>query len=175
MRRKAKAVNFGIIYGISPFGLSRQLGITNTEASNIIAKYYDNHPGVEKWQKETVENAMNSGFVKTVYGRKRIIPELKSQQQIEYGKRIAINTPIQGSAADIIKKAMILINKKLKNKTLKTKMILQIHDELLFEVPLIEKQEAIDLILPAMESAGGSVKITLKVDYSFGKNWNEAH
>jgi DNA polymerase-1 len=118
---------------------------------------------------------MNSGFVKTIYGRKRMVPELKSRQQIEYGKRIAINTPIQGSAADIIKKAMLLINKRLKNKTLKTKMILQIHDELLFEVPLIEKQEAIDLILPAMESAGGSVKIPLKVDYSFGKNWNEAH
>ena len=175
MRRKAKTVNFGIIYGISPFGLSRQLGITNAEASNIIAKYYENHPGVEKWQKETVENAINSGFVKTIYGRKRMVPELKSQQQIEYGKRIAINTPIQGSAADIIKKAMLLINKRLKNKTLKTKMILQIHDELLFEVPLIEKQEAIDLILPAMESAGGPVKIPLKVDYSFGKNWNEAH
>ncbi len=175
MRRKAKAVNFGIIYGISPFGLSRQLRITNKEASDIIARYYKNHPGVEKWQKETIEKAMNSGFVKTVYGRKRMIPELKSQQQIEYGKRIAINTPIQGSAADIIKKAMILIHKKLRNKTMKTKMILQIHDELLFEVPLIEKQEAIDLILPAMENAGGPAKIPLKVDYSFGKNWNEAH
>jgi len=174
MRRKAKAVNFGIIYGISPFGLSRQLGITNTEAGNIIAKYYDNHPGVEKWQKETIENAMNSGFVETIYGRKRMVPELKSKQQIEYGKRIAINTPIQGSAADIIKKAMISINRGLKNK-LKTKMILQIHDELLFEVPLIEKQEAIDLILPAMENAAESFKIPLKVDYSFGRNWNEAH
>ncbi len=175
MRRKAKAVNFGIIYGISPFGLSKQLGITNTEASSIIAKYYDNHPGVEKWQKETVENAMNSGFVRTIYGRKRMVPELKSQREIEYGKRIAINTPIQGSAADIIKKAMILINKKLKNRRLNTRMILQIHDELLFEVPLIEKQEAIDLILPAMESAGELAKIPLKVDYNFGRNWNEAH
>jgi DNA polymerase-1 len=175
MRRKAKAVNFGIIYGISPFGLSKQLEVTNTEAGNIIERYYDNHPGVEEWQKETIENAMNSGFVKTIYGRKRIIPELKSKQQIEYGKRIAINTPIQGSAADIIKKAMISINRGLKNKMLKTKMILQIHDELLFEVPLIEKQEAIDLILPAMENAGELAKIPLKVDYAFGKNWNEAH
>ena len=118
---------------------------------------------------------MNSGFVETIYGRKRMIPELKSKQQIEYGKRIAINTPIQGSAADIIKKAMISINRLLKSKTLKTKMILQIHDELLFEVPLIEKQEAIDLILPAMENAGELVKMPLKVDYSFGRNWNEAH
>ena len=175
MRRKAKAVNFGIVYGISPFGLSKQLGITNTEAGDIIKKYYDNHPGVDKWQKETIDSAMNSGFVETIYGRKRMIPELKSKQQIEYGKRIAINTPIQGSAADIIKKAMISINRLLKSKTLKTKMILQIHDELLFEVPLIEKQEAIDLILPAMENAGELVKIPLKVDYAFGKNWNEAH
>jgi len=175
MRRKAKAVNFGIIYGISPFGLSRQLEITNTEASSIIEKYYNNHPGVERWQKETIDEAMNSGFVRTISGRKRLIPELKSLREIEYGKRIAINTPIQGSAADIIKKAMILINRGLKNKMLKTKMILQIHDELLFEVPINEKQEAIDLILPAMENAGELVKIPLKVDYAFGKNWNEAH
>jgi DNA polymerase-1 len=175
MRRKAKTMNFGIIYGISPFGLSRQLEITNTEASSIIEKYYNNHPGVERWQKETIEIAMNSGFVKTIYGRKRLIPELKSLREIEYGKRIAINTPIQGSAADIIKKAMILINRALKNKMLKTKMILQIHDELLFEVPINEKQEAIDLILPAMENAGELAKIPLKVDYNFGKNWNEAH
>jgi DNA polymerase-1 len=175
MRRKAKAVNFGIIYGISPFGLSKQLDITNTEANNMIEKYYTNHPGVEKWQKKTIEEAMDSGFVKTVFGRKRLIPELKSLREIEYGKRIAINTPIQGSAADIIKKAMILINKELKNKMLKTKMILQIHDELLFEVPLIEKEEAKDLIISAMENAGASVKIPLKVDCFFGKNWNEAH
>jgi DNA polymerase-1 len=100
---------------------------------------------------------------------------LKSLREIEYGKRIAINTPIQGSAADIIKKAMILIDKGLKQRMLKTKMILQIHDELLFEVPINEKQEAIDLILPAMENAGGLAKIPLKVDYSFGRNWNEAH
>jgi DNA polymerase-1 len=175
MRRKAKAVNFGIVYGISPFGLSKQLGITNAEANNIIEKYYHNHPGVEKWQKETINSAMNSGFVTTIYGRRRMIPELKSQRQMEYGKRIAINTPIQGSAADIIKKAMIMIDRGLKNKMLKTKMILQIHDELLFEVPINEKQEAIDLILPAMENAGELAKIPLKVDYNFGRNWNEAH
>jgi DNA polymerase-1 len=175
MRRKAKAVNFGIIYGISPFGLSKQLGITNPEASNIIEKYYKNHPGVEKWQKKTIDDAINLGYVKTIFGRKRLIPELKTQRQIEYGKRIAINTPIQGSAADIIKKAMIFIIKKIKNKKLKTQMILQIHDELLFEVPLNEKEEAIELIIPAMESAGVSVNIPLKVDYAFGKNWNEAH
>jgi DNA polymerase-1 len=175
MRRKAKAVNFGIIYGISPFGLSKQLKISNTDASSVIEKYYTNHPGVEKWQKVTIENAMNSGFVKTIFGRKRLIPELKSLREVEYGKRIAINTPIQGSAADIIKKAMILISKRLKNKSLKTQMVLQIHDELLFEVPLNEKEEAINLIIPAMENAGEAAKIPLKVDYYFGRNWNEAH
>jgi DNA polymerase I len=175
MRRKAKAVNFGIVYGISPFGLSKQLGISSTEAGNIIAKYYSNHPGVEKWQKKTIEGAINSGFVQTIYGRKRRIPELKSRREMEYGKRIAINTPVQGSAADIIKKAMILIDRELKNRKLKTKMILQIHDELLFEVPLNEKEEALSLIIPAMENAGRPVGIPLKVDYAFGKNWNEAH
>lgn len=175
MRRKAKAVNFGIIYGISPYGLSKQLEITNSEASSIIEKYYTNHPGVEKWQKETIEEAINTGFVKTIHGRKRLIPELKSSRQMEYGKRIAINTPIQGSAADIIKKAMIEIHKRIKEKGLKTKMILQIHDELLFEIPYEEKKEAKDIIIPAMENAGKSVKIPLKVDYSFGENWDEAH
>ena len=168
-------MNFGIIYGISPFGLSKQLEITNTEASSIIEKYYTNHTGVEKWRKQIIDGAINSGFVRTIFGRKRLIPELKSLREMEYGKRVAINTPIQGSAADIIKKAMILINKGLKNKMLKTKMILQIHDELLFEVPLIEKEEAISLIIPAMENAGLLAKIPLKVDYAFGKNWNEAH
>ncbi|MEO0292804.1 MAG: DNA polymerase I [candidate division WOR-3 bacterium] len=175
LRRRAKAVNFGIIYGISPFGLSKQLGITNLEASAIIEKYYASHPGVAKWQKEIVEKAMERGFVKTIFGRKRLIPELKNPKEVEYGKRIAINTPIQGSAADIIKKAMIEINKELEKRELKTKMILQIHDELLFEVPSFEKEEVKELVISAMENAGKVVGIPLKVDYSFGKNWNEAH
>jgi DNA polymerase-1 len=174
-RRKAKTVNFGIIYGISPFGLSKQLGIGTQEASTIIERYYTNHPKVESWQKKTIEEAIDTGFVRTLFGRKRNIPELKSEREIEYGKRIAINTPIQGSAADIIKKAMITIARELKNKMLKTRMILQIHDELLFEVPINEKEVAKDLITSLMEKAGEEVKIPLKVDYAFGKNWNEAH
>ncbi len=173
-RRRAKAINFGIVYGISPYGLSKQLGIPPDEANKIIERYYNNHPGVEGWQKETIDNAIDSGFVTTIFGRKRWIPELNSPRQKEYGKRITINTPIQGSAADIIKKAMIKTQSELEKRKLKTKMILQIHDELLFEVPEEEKEEITDLVVPIMESAG-NLLLPLKVDYNFGRNWDEAH
>lgn len=174
MRRHAKAINFGIIYGISPFGLSKQLNIPTKASGKIIETYYKTHPGVEKWQKDTIDKGIETGWVITIFGRKRWIPELQSRSQMEYGKRIAINSPIQGSAADIMKKAMIEISKKIKEKNLNTKLILQIHDELLFEVPLSEKEDAINIIVPTMESII-DLKAPLKVDYSFGKNWDEAH
>ncbi len=174
MRRQAKAINFGIIYGISPFGLSKQLNIPPKAASKIIEIYYLTHPGVERWQKETLDNAKDLGWVKTIYGRKRWIPELHNPRQTEYGRRIAINSPIQGSAADIMKKAMIEIQNKIEEKGLSTKMILQIHDELLFEVPEIEKEIAANLIISTMESIS-ELTIPLKVDYKYGRNWDEAH
>jgi DNA polymerase-1 len=174
MRRHAKAINFGIIYGISPFGLSKQLNIPTKASGKIIETYYKTHPGVEKWQKETIDKGTKSGYVTTIFGRKRWIPELVSRSQMDYGKRIAINSPIQGSAADIMKKAMIEISKKIKEKSLNTKLILQIHDELLFEVPLKEKEEAVNIIVHTMESII-DLKAPLKVDYKFGKNWDEAH
>ncbi|MCK4422146.1 DNA polymerase I [candidate division WOR-3 bacterium] len=174
LRRKAKAINFGIIYGISPYGLSKQLKISREEAEKIIETYYYTHHGVEKWQTTTVEQAIVSGWVNTTYGRKRWIPELQNPRTVEYGKRIAINSPIQGSAADIIKKAMIDIQHSIDNKRLETKMILQIHDELLFEVPEKEKETAVRLIIPIMESTP-ELSVPIKVDYRFGKNWDEAH
>jgi DNA polymerase-1 len=174
MRRHAKVINFGIIYGISPFGLSKQLNIPTKASGKIIDTYYKTHPGVEKWQKDTIGKGIESGWVTTIFGRKRWIPELQSRSQMEYGKRIAINSPIQGSAADIMKKAMIEISKKIKEKNLNIKLILQIHDELLFEVPQSEKEDAINIIVSIMESII-DLKVPLKVDYSFGKNWDEAH
>jgi len=174
MRRQAKAINFGIIYGISPYGLSKQLGIPQQAAGKIIETYYQAHPGVEGWQKEILDNAKDSGWVKTIYGRKRWIPELQNPRQTEYGKRIAINSPIQGSAADIIKKAMIEIHNRIEEKGLDTRMILQIHDELLFEVPKMEKEAALNLIVRTMESVT-DLTIPLKVAYKFGSNWDEAH
>ena len=174
MRRHAKVINFGIIYGISPFGLSKQLNIPTKASGKIIDTYYKTHPGVEKWQKDTIDKGIESGWVTTIFGRKRWIPELQSRSQMEYGKRIAINSPIQGSAADIMKKAMIDISKKIKEKNLNIKLILQIHDELLFEVPQSEKEDAINIIVSTMESII-DLKVPLKVDYSFGKNWDEAH
>lgn len=174
MRRHAKAINFGIIYGISPYGLAKQLGIPPKAAGKIIETYYNTHSGVERWQKETIDKAKDFGWVKTIYGRKRWIPELQNPRQMEYGKRIAINSPIQGSAADIMKNAMIEINNKIKENGLIGKLILQIHDELLFEVPEVEKEDIVNLIVNTMESIC-DLTIPLKVDYKFGKNWDEAH
>jgi len=174
MRRRAKAVNFGIIYGISPYGLSKQLRITPKDAGMIIETYYSSHSGVERWQKETIDAAIDSGWVETIFRRKRWIPELQNLRQKEYGKRIAMNSPIQGSAADIVKKAMITIQERIEKLGLDTRMILQIHDELLFEVPEREKRDIIDLIIPIMESVI-DLRVPLKVRYKLGENWDEAH
>lgn len=172
-RRKAKAVNFGIIYGISPYGLSSQLSISTEESSRIIDNYYSKHPGVEKWQKNIIEEAQEKGYVETICKRKRKVPELKNPGQSNYGKRIAMNTPIQGSAADIIKKAMIEIFRYTGDNP-DVHMILQVHDELLFEVRESKKDKIIDKIIPLMEEVV-ELKVPLKVDYKFAENWEKAH
>ncbi|BCB95617.1 hypothetical protein JZK55_05390 [Dissulfurispira thermophila] len=176
MRRIAKTVNFGVVYGISPFGLSESLNITPKEAAIYIEQYFKKHEGVKNYMDSAIKMAREKGYVKTLMGRKRPIPEINShnaniRQQAE---RFAINTPIQGTAADLIKIAMINIWKKLKGKNLKTRMILQIHDELLFEVPETEIETAKKLIRYEMENAL-SLSVPLKVDISWGKNWAEAH
>lgn len=176
MRRIAKTVNFGVVYGISPFGLSESLNITPKEAATYIEQYFKKHEGVKTYIDNTIKMAKEKGYVKTLMGRKRPIPEINShnaniRQQAE---RFAINTPIQGTAADLIKIAMINIWKKLKEKNLKTRIILQIHDELLFEVPEIELETAKELIKHEMENAI-SLAVPLKIDIGWGKNWAEAH
>jgi DNA polymerase-1 len=176
MRRIAKTVNFGVIYGISPFGLSETLSISRDEAKNYIEQYFNRHPGVKSYIERTIEEAGNRGYVSTLFGRMRAIPEIKSKNSNirQQGERLAINSPIQGTAADIIKIAMINIWKRLKDRGLKTRMILQVHDELLFELPTQEITTAKDIVKKEMEDAI-TLCVPLSVDINYGKNWAEAH
>ncbi len=173
-RRKAKAVNFGIIYGISAYGLATDIGITNTEASNYIKRYYMIYPEIKDFMESTIEFCKENGYVKTIKNRKRFIPDINSKvfNQREFAKRTAMNAPIQGSAADILKIAMINIFNRLENESFKSKMLLQIHDELLFEVEQGEEERLSTMVQAEMKNA---VKLHVKLDVShdFGKNWYE--
>lgn len=176
MRRIAKTVNFGVVYGISPFGLSEALNISPKEAGSYINQYFDKHGGVKDYMENTIKAVQKTGYVTTLMGRKRPIPEINSHNSNirQQAERLAINTPIQGTAADLIKIAMINICNRLKEKNLKTRMVLQIHDELLFEVPEDELETAKKLIKYDMENAL-ALSVPLKVDIGWGKNWAEAH
>ncbi len=175
-RRVAKTVNFGVIYGMSAFGLSEALGIPAKEASAIIDHYFARHRGVQDYMESTLETARADGYVKTLLGRKRPIPEIHSPNNNirMQAERMAINSPVQGSAADLIKIAMIRIWKRLKDSTLKTRMILQIHDELLFEVPEAELDIISKMIREEMEGAL-TLSVPLHVEVGHGRNWSEAH
>jgi DNA polymerase-1 len=176
MRRTAKTVNFGIIYGISPYGLSQQLGIPVDEAKNYIDTYFGRFSGVRAYIDSLIKGAAENGYVTTIFGRKRAVPELKSSNTNirQFGERLATNTPVQGSAADIIKVSMLNISRRLERERLKTRMILQVHDELLFEVPEDEKKPALTLVRQEMENVV-TLSVPLKVDIGIGKNWAEAH
>lgn len=171
-RRSAKAINFGIVYGISDWGLSEQIGIAPKEAKMFIEKYLESFPGIKQYMEDIVEKARQDGYVTTLLNRKRYVEELSSPTYMirEFGKRVAMNTPIQGTAADIIKIAMIKVYKMLKEKQLKTKMIMQVHDELIFEVPKEELEVVIPLISKEMETAL-ELEVDLKVEYGYGSNW----
>lgn len=175
MRRNAKAVNFGIIYGISSFGLSDDLGISMKEASNFINNYLDTFPGIREYMKEEVDKAYKEGYVTTLLNRRRVIPELKNKNYIirQSGERMALNTPVQGTAADILKIAMVNIYNIFKEKNLKTKMVIQIHDELVFEVPDDELEIVKEIVRKEMDSAF-TLKVPLKVEINAGKNLYEA-
>jgi DNA polymerase-1 len=176
MRRGAKTVNFGIIYGISPYGLSQQLGISPEEARSYIDTYFSRHSGVKNYIDNLIKEAAKKGYVSTLFNRKRAIPELKgSNKNIrQLGERLATNSPIQGSAADIIKVSMLNIRNRLKREGLQAKMLLQVHDELLFEVPEKEKETVKELVKEEMEKAV-KLRVQLKVDIGMGRNWAEAH
>ncbi len=176
MRRKAKAVNFGIIYGISAFGLAQDLGVSNAEAKRSIDNYFARYPKVREFIDRTIEDAKTSGFVTTLFGRRRFVPELASSTASvrNFGERMAVNTPIQGTAADLIKLAMINIQARLAREGLKSKMILQVHDELVFEAPDQELERMKTLVREEMEGAL-TLSVPIKVDVGTGKNWDEAH
>jgi len=175
-RRKAKAVNFGIIYGISPYGLAQSIGSDEETAKNIIDTYFSTHVQVKQFIDKILADAKGKGFVKTLFGRKREVKNINSDNKTLrlQAEREAINTPIQGTAAEVIKLAMLKIHRKLKEENLKTKMLLQIHDELLFEVPKSEIEQVEKIAKGCMENAV-NLSIPLKVAVNIGENWLEAH
>ena len=175
-RSQAKTVNFGIIYGVSAFGLSSQTSLTRKESKIIIDAYYESYPGLKDFINKQINFAREKGYVETILGRRRYLRDINSRNSIVRGasERNAINAPIQGSAADIIKLAMININKRLKNEKLETKMMLQVHDELVFETPKEEIEKCVKIIRHEMENVF-DLKVKLKVDINYGNNWLEAH
>lgn len=172
MRRQAKAVNFGIVYGISDFGLARDLGISRKQAKHFIERYFDRYPGVKAYMEAIVAQAREDGYVTTLLKRRRYLPDIFSPNRNirSFGERTAMNTPIQGSAADIIKLAMLKVDKALAELGLQTKMLLQVHDELILEVPGHELETVISLVREAMEQAY-PLKVPLEVDIKYGSNW----
>ena len=176
MRRKAKMVNFGIIYGISAFGLGQRLGIPRTEAGEIIEQYRANYPGVQDYLDQTIEFARKHEYVETITGRRRYIRDINARNQMVRGgaERNAINAPIQGTAADMIKIAMVEIHELLRSRKTQTKLLLQVHDELVFDLALDEKDEVIPLIEEKMKSAI-PMEIPILVESGTGTNWLEAH
>ena len=175
MRRSAKAVNFGIIYGESAFGLSQSLGISPTEAAEFIRRYFEAYPAVKEYLNGTVEFAKANGYVTTLFGRKRDIPELRSPNYNvrQFGERAAMNMPLQGSSADIIKIAMISVREELKKRNMRSRLILQVHDELVIDAAEDEAGEAAQILKTCMEGAA-SLSVPLTVDISRGKRWFDA-
>ncbi len=173
-RSSAKAVNFGIVYGISDFGLANQIGVSNKKAKEYINQYLEKYNGIKHFMDDIVESAKEKGYVETLFGRRRYIPEIKSNNYMvrQFGNRVAMNTPIQGTAADIMKIAMINVEKALKEKGINGKIILQIHDELLLEVKNEDKEQAKQILKECMESAT-KLSVPLEVEISEGKSWYE--
>lgn len=175
-RRNAKAVNFGIVYGISSFGLSQNISITRKEAAKYIDSYFETYPGIKRFLDDAVSQAKEHGYVTTLFGRRRPVPELKSSNfmQRSFGERVAMNAPIQGTAADIIKIAMIRVAEELKEKKLKSRLILQVHDELLVEAYEPEVDQVKEILERNMMGAA-NLRVPLSIDMNVGKNWFEAH
>lgn len=179
MRRAAKTVVFGILYGISPYGLSQNLGTTQAEAKKYIDAYFERYAAVKAFLDRTIDQARERGYTTTILGRRRSIPEIASTDPVQrgFGERMAVNSPIQGSAADLIKLAMIHVHRRLRDELPQTKMILQVHDELVFETPEDEVERAKQLVRSEMEATGEKLglSVPLKVDLGVGNNWRAAH
>lgn len=173
-RSSAKAVNFGIVYGISDFGLANQIGVSNKKAKEYIQQYLEKYNGIKHFMDDIVESAKEKGYVETLFGRKRYIPEIKSNNYMvrQFGNRVAMNTPIQGTAADIMKIAMINVDRELKDKKINGKIVLQVHDELLLEVSKEDKEQAKEILKKCMENAM-QLSVPLEIEISEGNNWYE--
>jgi DNA polymerase-1 len=180
VRRRAKAINFGIIYGISAFGLANQLGIEREEAGAYIKKYFERFPGIRAYMDETRDFCRANGYVLTLFGRKCHYPDIKASNPSirAFNERAAINARLQGSAADIIRRAMIRIEPELEEAKLRAQMLLQVHDELIFEVPESEVDAAITVVKDVMENAphpAVSLHVPLRVEARAANNWDDAH
>jgi DNA polymerase-1 len=181
VRRRAKAINFGIVYGISAFGLANQLGISREEAGAYIKTYFERFPGIREYMDKTIATVKAQAFVETMFGRKIHIPAIRSKSAAErqFGERAAINAPIQGAAADIIRRAMIRMNAALAKAGMEScRMLLQVHDELVFEVPEGEAAAAAEVIRDVMVKAAEpavALSVPLVVDARWAGNWDEAH
>jgi len=174
MRRSAKAVNFGIIYGISAFGLANDLNISSKQAQMYINRYFETYSSVKTYMNGNVSAATNNGYVETLFGRRRVINELRASNYNvrSFGERAAMNMPLQGSSADIIKLAMINVDKKLKQGNFKAKLVLQVHDELVIDCPKTEVEEVSKLLKNEMENAV-SLSVPMTVELGIGKSWFE--
>ena len=176
LRRRAKEINFGIMYGMGSFGLASRLEIPLEEAEEFIRNYFIKYPDVNNFIIRTIAEAREKGYVTTLLNRRRYLPEINSENRRvrEFAERTAINTPIQGTAADLIKVAMIHIREEFKNRGFSAKMIMQVHDELVFEVPKLEIEEVRQVVRQEMENAI-QLQVSVKVDIGVGANWLEAH
>lgn len=174
-RTSAKAVNFGIVYGISDFGLAEQIDVPRKKAKEYIEQYLEKYSGIKQFMNDIVEKTKETGYVETLFHRRRYIPEISSNNYMirQFGNRAAMNTPIQGTAADIMKIAMIHVYQEMKEKNMKSKIVLQVHDELLIETVKEEVEEIKNILKNCMESAI-TLKVPLKVDLSEAKNWYDA-
>ena len=175
-RSRAKAVNFGIVYGISAWSLAQDIGVLPAEAKEYMDAYLSKYHGVREYMKSIVEQAKKDGYVATLYGRRRALPELKSSNFAtrSFGERVALNMPIQGTAADVIKLAMVNVHRRLKSEGLRSRLILQVHDELIAECPADEAERVRALIKREMESAA-DFSVTLTAQAGAGQSWAQAH
>ena len=175
-RSKAKTANFGIIYGISVFGLAERMNVPRSEAKELIDGYFETYPHIKEYMDKSIAVARENGYIETIFGRKRFLPDINSHNAVVrgYAERNAINAPIQGSAADIIKVAMVKIYQRFMQENIRSKMILQVHDELNFSVYPDEKEKVQQIVIEEMEKAY-AMQVPLRADCGWGNNWLEAH
>jgi DNA polymerase-1 len=175
-RRSAKAINFGLIYGMSAFGLAKQLGLERGQAQAYVDRYFERYPGVRRYMDQTRESARRLGYVTTVFGRRLYLPEINARnaQLRQYAERSAINAPMQGTAADVIKRAMIGVAAWLEAHRPRARLIMQVHDELVVEAPEAEAAE-VGVAVVRIMAAAAELRVPLRVDQKLGANWDEAH